>query len=172
MDSQTEIATKSLESVVFSDMRLEKVVDDIPENPLSEPELLWELYRERDWTQREIAYELGVEKSQVLESLIRFNILQPWTNQEALAKAIEEYQTPSAIADAWHCSELTIRRWMDKHGLKSRAELTSELLRELYQNQNLTKKEIADDLGYSRMEVHYALKEHGIETRDGSHRFR
>ena len=172
MDYLTEIATKSLEDVVFSNMKLEEVVDDIPENPLSEPELLWVLYREQNWTQREIAYELGVEKSRVLESLIRFNILQPWTSQEALAKALEEYQTPSAIADAWHCSELTIRRWMDKHGLKSRAELTPELLRELYQNQKLTKKEIADDLGYSRVEVHYALKEQKIETREGSHRFR
>lgn len=131
-----------------------------------------ELYRERDWTQREIAYELGVEKPQLLESLIRFNILQPWTNEEALAKAIEAYQTPSAIAEAWNCSELTIRRWMDKHGLKSRTNLTPELLRELYHNQQLTCQEIASDLGYASVQVHFALEEHGIERRDGTHSFR
>jgi len=151
---------------------LERVVDEIPENPLSEAELLWELYRERDWTQREIAYELGVDKSQVLESLIRFNILQPWTNKEALAKALEEYQTPSAIAEAWHCSELTIRRWMSEHGIKKRAELTESLLRELYQDQRLTVEEIAEDLGYAPVEVYFAIEEQGIDRRDGGHRFR
>jgi len=148
------------------------MMDEIPEEPWDDPELLWELYRERDLSQREIAYSFGCDKSKVLEGLIRHNVLQPWTNKEALAKAIEDYQTPSAIAEAWHCSELTIRRWMDEHGIKKRAELTESLLRELYVSQNLTTQEIAQDLHRTPVEVHFKLKEYGIERRDGSHRFR
>jgi DNA-directed RNA polymerase specialized sigma subunit len=153
-------------------MRLENVVGEIPEEPLDDPELLFHLYRTLDWSQRTISYELGVEKSRVLESLIRFNILRPWSNKQALERALDDGNTPAEIADAWCCSELTIRRWMDKHGIKKRPELTQELLEELYSKQKLTAKEIGDDLGYAPVEVYVALKEHDIETRDGSHRFR
>lgn len=153
-------------------MRLEKVVDEIPDEPLDDPELLWNLYRERDWSQRSIAYELGEPKEKVLKALIEHNCLQPWTNKEALQKAVESGKTPEKIAEEWGCSTVTIYRWLDEHGIKRRADLTPSLLQELYHNQHLTCEEIADDLGYSPVEVHFALEEHGIERRDGSHRFR
>jgi hypothetical protein len=100
------------------------------------------------------------------------DVLQPWKNKELLEKALEEYQTPSSVAEAWHCSELTIRRWMDEHGMKKRPELTESLLRELYVSQKLATQEIAQDIHRTPVEVHFKLKEYGIERRDGSHRFR
>lgn len=152
-------------------MRLEKVIDEIPDKPLDDPELLFHLYRTLDWSQREIAYELGVDKSQVLEGLIRFNILQPWTDGDVLTRALDDGNTPSDIADAWNCSEVTIRRWLDEHSLMGRAELTPKLLREMYQAQKLTTEEIANDLGYHPIEVQMKLREYNIERRDGSRRF-
>ena len=156
------------------DMLLEKEVDsqDLPDEPWRNGELLWFLYRERDWSQRTIAYELNCDKEQVLEGLIENDVLQPWQNKELLEKTLEEHGTPEAVADAWSCSELTIRRWMDEHGLKKRPELTEDLLRELYQQQQLTVEEIAEDLGYAPVEVYFAIEEQGIDRRDGGHRFR
>lgn len=156
-------------------MLLEKIVDDpdeIPDAPGDDPELLWHLYRERGWEQSEIAFEWkGCDKSEVLEALIRHNILQPWSEKETLESALEEHGNPEAVAEAWSCSPLTIRRWMDRKGIKKRPRLTEHLLTELYERQNLTAEEIADDLGYAPVEVQMALREHGIETRSGSHRF-
>jgi hypothetical protein len=152
-------------------MRLEKVVDDIPEEPLNDEELLWHLYRQRNWSQRTIAYELGCDKAKVLKGLIENDVLQPWQNKELLEEALKKHGTPETVADVWSCSELTIRRWMNEHGLKKRAELTSELLRELYHQQKLTVAEIAEDLGYAPAEVYFAIEEQGIERREGAHRF-
>jgi len=56
--------------------------------------------------------------------------------------------------------------------MKKRPELTESLLRELYQDQRLTVEEIAEDLGYAPVEVYFAIEEHGIEQREGTHRFR
>jgi len=151
---------------------LERVVDDIPENPLDDPELLWHLYREREWSQRSIAYELGEPKKKVLKALIEHNCLQPWANKETLQKALEEYETPANVAEAFGCSEQTVRRWMHRNEIKKRPELSESLLKELHESQNLTVQEIADDLSYHPVEIHFKLKEYGIETRDGSHRFR
>lgn len=153
-------------------MRLEKVVDDVPEEPLDDPELLWQLYREREWSQRTLSFELGVEKEEALKALIEHDCLKPWANREKLQKALEEYGSPEAVANEWNTSEITIRRWMDRHGIKKRIELTEELLRELYVSQNLTEQEVAEDTHRTPVEVHFKLKEFGIETRDGSHRFR
>lgn len=154
-------------------MLLEKEIDpqDLPGEPWNDREFLWRLYREKDWSQRSIAYELGVDKGRVLKGLIENNVLQPWKNKETLQKALEEHSTPSAIAESWNCSELTIRRWMDEHGIKKRAELTPELLRELYHQQKLTVDEIAKDLGYAPVEVQMALRKHGIKRRSGERRF-
>lgn len=155
------------------DMLLEKEVDtqDLPNEPWNDRELLWRLYREKDWSQRSIAYELDVEKGKVLKGLIENNVLQPWKCKEVLREALEEHVTAEAIADAWNCSDLTIRRWMDEHGLKNRAELTPELLGELYHQQKLTVDEIGDDLGYAPVEVQMSLREHGIERGKGENRF-
>jgi len=155
-------------------MRLERHVDpdSLPDEPWRNRALLWFLYRDLDWSQRTIAYELNCDKEQVLEGLIENDVLQPWKNEELLEEALEEHETPEAVADAWSCSQLTIRRWMSEHGIKKRAELTSGLLRELYHQQNLTVDEIAEDLGYAPVEVYFAIEEHGIEQREGTHRFR
>lgn len=154
-------------------MRLERHVSPycLSDKPWKNGALLWFLYRELDWSQRTIAYELNCDKEQVVKGLIENNILQPWQNEELLEDALEEHQTPSAIAESWNCSELTIRRWMDEHGLKKRPTLTEDLLRELYQQQRLTTDEIAEDLGYAPVEVQIRLREHGIKRRNGERRF-
>lgn len=155
-------------------MQLEKIIDpdDLPEEPWQNKDLLWHLYREREWSQRTIAFELAVDKQKVLKGLIQNNVLQPWADKETLESALEDGHTPADIAEAWNCSELSIRRWMEKHEIRKRTELTEDLLHELHDEQKLTCEEIADDLGYSPVEVHFALEEHGINRRDGSHRFR
>jgi hypothetical protein len=154
-------------------MLLEKEVDpdSLADEPWQDGELLWYLYRQKDWTQRTIAYELEVDKAKVLRGLIENDILQPWQNKELLENTFEEHGSPKGVAEAWNCSELTIRRWLDEHGLKGRAELTEDLLREMYEHQRLTTEEIADDLGYAPVGVQMKLREHGISRRDGSHRF-
>ena len=153
-------------------MMLERVVDEIPEEPLQDGEFLWNLYRSKGWSQRTIAYELNKPKEKVLKALIEHNCLQPWANKETLQKALEKHQTPANVAEAFGCSEQTVRRWMHRNEIRKRPELSESLLRELHESQNLTEQEIADDLGYHPVEIHFALKEYGIERRSGSHRFR
>lgn len=164
--------TKSLQAVFLGRMRLEKVMDEIPDEPLKDGELLWHLYRERDWSQRTIAFELGEPKGKVLKALIQHNVLQPWTDKETLQQALESGKTPEQISEEWGCSTVTIYRWLDEHDIKRRAKLTGGLLHELYKVQQLTCEEIGEDLGYSPVKVHFALVEYGIKTRDGTHRFR
>lgn len=142
------------------------------DEPWNDRELLWHLYRERDWSQRTIAYELGVDKGKVLKGLIENDVLQPWKSEELLVEALEKHETPSAIAESWNCSEVTIYRWLDEHGIKRRAELTPELLHELYHEQQLTVDEIAEDLGYAPVEVYFTIEEYEIERREGTHRYR
>ena len=114
----------------------------------------------------------SISQKKVLKALIQHNCLQPWTDKETLQKALGEHQTPANVAEAFGCSELTVRRWMDRHEIKKRAKLTENLLRELYVSQKLTTQEIAQDLHRTPVEIHFKLKEYGIEKRDGSHRFR
>lgn len=64
------------------------------------------------------------------------------------------------------CSPATIRKWLDKHGIKSKTELSETLLREWYCDKGMSISEIANQQDEHAIIVQEKLHEHGIEMRN------
>ncbi|QLG62857.1 hypothetical protein [Halorarum salinum] len=45
----------------------------------------------------------------------------PWWSRAELARGLTEHDGVEQLAEAWGCSEKTIRKWADRHGLELEA---------------------------------------------------
>jgi transposase len=102
-------------------------------------------------------------------------------NEEWLRKEyIEKNRLIKEIAEELGCSNTTVSRWLNKHGIKTRSRrerihhrLPDELddpewLREKYHNEGLSCQAVAEKIGCSDGAVLSAMNRHGIETRSFS----
>ena len=99
---------------------------------------------------------------------------QPWHSESVLRELYAEREmTIQEVANELGCHWLTVRDWLDTHGIPTRSRnpeapaelLDSGALRALYNEEELSTYEIADRLDCAASTVHDYLREHGIETR-------
>lgn len=89
------------------------------------------------------------------------------------ARYIEEQRTRAEIAELCDCSKKTVSRWLQRHGIQTRAGRPqvykrlkdADWLRERYVERELTLSEIAETCDCSNATVSRSLQKHGIETR-------
>ena len=94
--------------------------DNIPNRPLADREFLWELYHQRGWSARTIAYELDVSKSHVTVQMDRLGVLKHWTTESVLRHLyVERGLSVDEIAarDDFNCSPVTVKRYVAEYGL-------------------------------------------------------
>jgi len=81
---------------------------------------------------------------------------------------VEKERTQQDIGDQCGVDQSTISTWKDKFGIKEnegpRLWRYPSVLRELYHEQNLSQREIADKLGCCHKSVGDQMKKHGIEA--------
>lgn len=83
----------------------------------------------------------------------------------------EENFSMNDIADELNCGIGTVQHWMNKYGIdrrnhtREKITISEDSLRKLYCEEDLTMKEVGDELGYSKQQVHYWMEEHDIKRR-------
>lgn len=90
---------------------------DLPDDPLDDEAFLWELYHDRDWDQRTIAYELDETPEAVLRALLEHEIMTPWRSERRLREAIEAGKHADEIASEWDVGRATLAEWAERHDL-------------------------------------------------------
>jgi len=177
--------------------------DFTEENPWRDEETLIELYHGKGMSTLEIGKELGCASTTVVKWMDRLDIesrslSEVWEITEHPHKN-GRYNTPDELLDeSWlyqqyhekeksaaeisrmlDCTDHTVRRWLDKHGIEKRSlkevnrakhtpdELLDESwLRKQYVEDELTVIEIAEKLGCSQAPVSRWVREYGIEHRN------
>jgi 5-methylcytosine-specific restriction endonuclease McrA len=149
--------------------------------PWQDEERLRELYVEQDMSSREVAEELECSKTVILTWLDEFGIEKDTPkrdmtpaeleDEDALRRlCVERELTTREIASKIDCSQRTVTRWINEHGIEERPWFVGELrdeaqLYEMYVGKELGITEIADSLGCAQSTVLNWLRRHGIETR-------
>lgn len=98
----------------------------------------------------------------------------PWRDEDLLRELyVDEGLSKKKISGKLDCSDTTVGKWLERHGIEDRAEPIGEaryreepVLRELYVEQETSLEDIADELECSHSTVVYWLGVHGIETRE------
>jgi predicted transcriptional regulator len=101
---------------------------------------------------------------------------KPWQSKETLETLYHERgMTQSQMADELGCSKSCITKWMGKLDVTTRATrldeydgLTENNVKELYHNQEMSLRKVADEFGCSPSGLRRYMKKKGIETRDKS----
>ena len=161
--------------------------------PLKDPDWLREQYRDERKTPVEIGNELGlsykpvdtwldkhgIEKRSVAEAQTEGNI-EPLKDQEWLREQYWDYErTLADIADDLNVTDVTVNKYMKKHGIERRDTTSSEVqsdgdieplkdpewLEKQYVENELSASEIGNKLGVSKTPVLRYMNEHGIEPR-------
>lgn len=106
------------------------------------------------------------------------NANAPWRDEETLRqKYWVEGKSLAEVGDELGCSQMTVSRWLEKHGLGKRSEPGNpnakyrdpEVLEDLYHNQGLSTIQIANELECSKQTVQKWMKRNDIETRQSFH---
>jgi transposase len=176
------IETRSYSEAASTDGNIRKLRDE---------EWLREQYENREKSQVEIADELDVDESTVIRWMKKHGIetrsnserqsegdVGKLRDEEWLREQYENQQkTTYEIAEELNVSSNTVVRWMRKHGIQTRSNSerqsggdveklrNEEWLREQYENQQKSPREIADKLEVSHSTVRNWLKRHGIDIR-------
>jgi transposase-like protein len=155
---------------------------------LTDADWLREQYVEQEQSSVDIAEECDCTHQPVLNWLYKHGIKtracgnptdQRLTDPEWLREQyVEQKQTTYDIAEKCNCSQMSVRRWLRKHDIKTRGpgagggrptpdqRLTNpEWLREQYVERELSILSIAEKCGCSGTAVSNWLNEHGIGTR-------
>lgn len=98
---------------------------------------------------------------------------KPWRDQVRLEQLyLSERKSTYEIAEELGCSRVTISNWLGKFDIERRSRQPDEcvlsdeqLVRELYQERELSLSETAAEAGCTVWKVRYWLEEHGIERR-------
>jgi len=164
-------------------------MSEYSEYPYRSPELLHELYVNRQYTQQEIADELGCSNGVVAKYIQRHDIetrRNTWSHYERLKDKellyelyVERELTTEEVGDRLGVTGWTISRWLDEFGIKTRNhgygrgpdELNDpDFLREQYWDERKSTQTIADEIGASHRGVSVAMDRHGIDKRGPSER--
>ncbi|QLG30096.1 HNH endonuclease (plasmid) [Halorarum halophilum] len=74
---------------------------------------------------------------------------EPWRNVVTLARAYEKYGSAEGVAEAWGCSERTIRTWLHKH---DEIEVQRQGRRPSWEDTEPPNHVLEDDEGYEIVE--------------------
>lgn len=74
---------------------------------------------------------------------------EPWTNEVTLAKAYRKYGSAERIAEAWGCSDRTIRTWLHRH---DRIDVADRGRPASWTNKDPPNHVLEDDDGYELIE--------------------
>lgn len=96
----------------------------------------------------------------------------PYKDEDTMRELyVEQQLSITEIADKFDAGSTTIEKWLDKHGIDKRdfggkpddaAYKDPELLRELYVDEGLTRREVADRLDCTMGDVRYHMEKHDI----------
>lgn len=142
-------------------------------------ETLEQLYYEEGLNQKEIAERLGLSDSKVRHQMQEYGLnargkLVDIPQEEVARLYYEEGLTQEQIGEIYGVSFSGISQRMRKWGMETRTqsdykiEIQKELLEELYYNQRLTLKQIAEIFGVTDGTVANRMKEYGMKRRKHS----
>lgn len=151
-----------------------------------DPETLRHLYHEEKLSMQQIADELDSCYRTIFNWMEKHDIERrpqwqemdgPWRDEETLRELYHDKGWgATTIAEELGCDKKTIYNWLDRHDIETRESThdinrgwrDAELLEELYWDQDLSCKEIADKLDTREGTITKWLLRHDIETKDHS----
>jgi transposase-like protein len=150
--------------------------------PWRDEKTLRELYVGEEMSAAEVGDALGCSAGAARYWVRKHGLRQeahPWRDEELMHELYVNKELPACvIAERLGCTTTTVYRWARRHGFEDRRFIPSievplevkqeSTLRELYCEERLTQKEIADRLGCSRPIVVEWMQKHGIDTRHTS----
>ncbi len=106
----------------------------------------------------------------------------PWQDANRLREMyVENKMSTREMADEFECNPSNVLKWMDEYGIERRSKSEANRLRHqqnhrpwkdrerlsaLYRDQNMTTREVAEELGCAKTTVEYWLRHHDIPIRD------
>jgi len=156
--------------------------------PWQVPQLLYELYINREKSMSQIADELGCSQPTISTWIEKHGIKSRFNNKRTKAEELRDKSwlrkrywlkgdSTTDIASELGVDASTVGYWLEKHGLGCRdrnqrpEQLESyEEMHQLYIQEDLSGREIADKLGCNHKAVYRWLDKHGLDKVPKPHR--